>query len=133
MRLFISNDREECVSRITRIYPIYLSRNGLGSVLDARVHGKGGARVLVVGRTRRRWRRRGRARRPGFRHDVAPHRFGVRRVRPDRRFAEDDVIPVRDVVPPEVGLSHLLRSDGHRRPLPRSPRLRPTGLNVKKA
>ena len=33
--------------------------------------------------------------------------------------AEDDVIPVGDVVPPEVGLPHLLWSSGHCRPYPR--------------
>ena len=31
-------------------------------------------------------------------------------------LAKDDVIPVSDVVPPEVGLSHLFGSDGHSRP-----------------
>ena len=60
----------------------------------------------------------------------------MRRVRLDvmnlgsRRFAEDDVVPVGDVIPPEVGLSHLLRSDGHWRPLPWSPLLRPTVLKL---
>ena len=33
-------------------------------------------------------------------------------------FAKDDVIPVGDVVPPEVGLSHLFWSGGHLRPPP---------------
>ena len=68
-------------------------------------------------------------------HRMRVVRFRMRRVRLDvvrlsrRRFAEDDVVPVGDVIPPEVGLSHLLRSDGHWRPLPRPPLLRPTVLN----
>lgn len=33
-------------------------------------------------------------------------------------IAEDDVIPVGDMVSPEVGLSHLFWSGGHRRPPP---------------
>ena len=113
--------------------PSDLSRNGLGSVLDARVHGKRGAGIVVVRRT---LRRRGWARRAGFRNGMTLHRvrvvrFRMRRVRLDvmSRFAEDDVVPVGDVIPPEVGLSHLLRSDGHWRPLPWPPLLRPTVLN----
>ena len=65
-------------------------------------------------------------------HRVRVVRFRMRRVRLDvmSRFAEDDVVPVGDVIPPEVGLSHLLRSDGHWRPLPWPPLPRPTVLKL---
>ena len=92
------------------------------------MHGKLGARVVVVGRTER-GRRPGR--RVGHRNDVTLSwavRFCVR----ERlwkvwlgvwnmdwfwaTFAKDNVVPVGNVVPPEVGLPHLLWSDGHWRP-----------------
>ena len=107
-----------------------LAGNGLGTVLDAGVHGKFGARVVVVGHTLRRgmglgdgndvalprevrlfWMMRGRLREVRLGMRDADWFFWV-------TIAEDDVIPVGDVVPPEVGLSHLFWSGGHLRPPP---------------